>query len=62
VASGNSLLQWSAEDGTPPSATFATALRRNNHVFYAFDAATDENLDFKGILPQHQRHVSCSNG
>lgn len=53
MASGNTLLVFSAEDGAPPSANFAAWTRRNNHIVAAFDAGTDESLDFRGVLPQH---------
>lgn len=53
MASGNTLLIFSAEDGAPPSSAFAAWVRRNNHIVAAFDAATDESMDFRGILPQH---------
>lgn len=53
MASGNTLLIFSAEDGTPPLSAFCAWVRRNNHIVAAFDAATDENLDFRGVLPQH---------
>lgn len=53
MASGNTLLVFSSEDGAPPSSAFAGWTRRNNHIVAAFDAATDESLDFRGVLPKH---------
>ena len=53
MASGNTLLVFSSEDGAPPSSSFAAWTRRNNHIVAAFDAGTDESLDFRGVLPQH---------
>lgn len=53
MASGNTLLVFSAEDGSPPSSAFAAWTRRNNHIVAGFDAAADESLDFRGVLPQH---------
>lgn len=53
MASGNTLLVFSSEDGAPPSSAFAGWTRRNNHIVAAFDAGTDESLDFRGVLPQH---------
>jgi hypothetical protein len=51
MASGNTLLQWPASAGIPPSTSFATLARRNNHLVANFDAAADESLDFEGVLP-----------
>lgn len=51
MSSGDHLQQWPASDGVPPTSAFAPTLRRNNHIVAAFDAATDENLDFEGVLP-----------
>lgn len=53
MASGNTLIQWSASAGIPPSSAFATLARRNNHLVANFDAATDEAIDFEGVLPSH---------
>jgi hypothetical protein len=50
MASGDVLHRWQAKDGEPPSATFAVLIRRNNHFFAGFDAATDWALDFSDVL------------
>ena len=60
MASGNTLLQWVAEDGIATGSTFATLDRRAGgsspaeQFFVAdFDAAAIEYLDFRGIIPQN---------
>ena len=51
MASGERIARVVAGEGLPPSSAFATPLRRNNHLVFAFDAATDENLDFEDVWP-----------
>lgn len=55
MASGDSLLQWSAHSGFPPSTKAAQVSTRNQTPILAFDAsdATGESWIFYGILPQH---------
>lgn len=53
MASGNTLYVWPASAGIPPTSAFATLARRNNHLVANFDAATDESIDFEGVLPSH---------
>lgn len=50
MASGDVLARWEASDGKPPTTAFASLVRRNNHLVAAFDAATDEALDFTSFL------------
>lgn len=50
MASGDILSRWQAQDGIPPTSAFAPAVRRNSHLLTAFDAATDESLDFADML------------
>lgn len=51
MSSGNTLCVFPASAGIPPSTAFAALTRRNNHLVANFDAATDESLDFEGVLP-----------
>ena len=37
--------------GIPPTSNYATLGLRNNHPFLAFDASTDESIEFGGVLP-----------
>jgi hypothetical protein len=56
MATGNALFDWEAIAGVPPSATAAATLDRrgyDGHFIYDFDAATDEALDFTGVMPAH---------
>lgn len=53
MASGNTLLQFSALHNEPPATNFATADTRNNHAILNFDATTQEAAIFRGILPRN---------
>jgi len=53
MASGNSLLMWTAIANEPPAANYATLDTRNSHIVLDFDAATDESAVFSGVMPQH---------
>lgn len=53
MASGNSLITWVATDDHPPAAAYATPDVRNAHPCLNFDAATDEDACFHGVLPRH---------
>jgi hypothetical protein len=50
VASGDTLFNFSAVAGIPPSTLFAVLTRRNNHFVYGFDATTSWMLDFESTL------------
>lgn len=60
MASGNSLCVFQAMDGIPPTTAYATqdilaggATPVEAAPVLDFDAATDEYIDFYGVLPQH---------
>lgn len=53
MASGNTLLVFTAAHNVAPAASFATLDSRNAHLVLDFDAGTDENAVFHGILPRH---------
>lgn len=60
MATGDTLLLFDAGDGQPPATTAASLDRRaggstpaEHFLVWDFDAAADEFLDFRGIMPQH---------
>lgn len=54
MASGDSLMQFDAAGGEPPATNFGRFKRRNGHYVIAFkDAATNEDIIFSGVMPQH---------
>lgn len=53
MASGDSLLQWTAYHNEPPATAYATLDTRNQHPVLDFDADTDESAVFSGVMPQH---------
>jgi hypothetical protein len=56
MASGNSLLSWEPQAGVGPASNYATLETRNStdpHYIAYFDQTTDEELNFKGVMPQH---------
>jgi len=52
MAEDDTLAVFSAPAGIPPTANFATLIRRNSHILYAFDAGVNESIDFYGVLSQ----------
>lgn len=53
MASGNSLLQWTALSAELPASNYATFDTRNNHACLDFDQTTGETCYFTGVMPQH---------
>lgn len=53
MASGDTLASFTVANNDPPSTAPATEAVRNDHRILNFDAATDENAVFSGILPNH---------
>lgn len=53
MASGDTLVVFTARDNQPPAATFATFDTRNGHLVLDFDATTDENSIYEGLLPRN---------
>lgn len=53
MASGQTLLVFNAQAGSPPSANAPQLDTRNNHLIWDFDAAANELLDFESLLPRN---------
>ena len=53
MASGNTLLVFTALHNEPPSSNPATFDTRNQHPVLDFDAGTNEDAVFTGVMPQH---------
>jgi hypothetical protein len=53
MASGNTLAAFTALNNEAPASNFATLDTRNAHVVLDFDATTDEEAVFRGVMPQH---------
>ena len=52
MASGDTLLTFSALANEPPASAYATIDQRNAHVVLDFDAAAAESAIFSGVLPR----------
>jgi len=52
MASGDTLAIFTPYNNEPPSSNYATLDTRNQHPILDFDATTDEEAVFKGIMPQ----------
>jgi hypothetical protein len=53
MASGDSLLVFTAAHGIPPASAYATFDSRNQHLVLDFDDTTNESAMFEGIMPRH---------
>lgn len=53
MATGETLISWTALNNEPPSSNFATFDTRNNHPVLDFDASTNEDAIFSGIMPRN---------
>lgn len=53
MASGDTLLVFTALDNEPPSSNAATGDLRNSHPVLDFDDTTNEEAVFSGVMPQH---------
>jgi hypothetical protein len=53
MASGNTLVAFTALHNEPPATAYATLDVRNAHPCLDFDAAADESAVFTGIMPRH---------
>jgi len=53
MASGDTLVVFTAQNNVPPSSNYATLDTRNLHLVLDFDAGTDESAVFKNVMPRH---------
>jgi hypothetical protein len=53
MAAGESLCVFTPLDNQPPASNYATLDTRNSHAVLDYDAATDEDAVFAGVLPRH---------
>lgn len=53
MASGDTLLVFTAMNNVPPSSNHATIDERNGHLVLDFDATTNEDAIFEGVMPRH---------
>lgn len=53
MASGDTLVVFTALHSTPPASNFATLDERNTHPVLDFDPTTDETIYFEGVLPRN---------
>ena len=54
MASGDTLVVFTALNNEPPSSNYATVDTRNGHVVLDFDdGSTSESAIFSGVMPQH---------
>lgn len=53
MASGDTLLIFTALNNEPPATVYATFDTRNSHPVLDFDATTNESAVFSSVMPQH---------
>lgn len=53
MASGNTLIVFEPYANEPPASNYATLDTRNQHPCLDFDATTNEDAIFSGVMPQH---------
>ena len=53
MASGDTLLVFLPQANEPPTSNYATLDTRNNHPVLDFDASTNEDAIFSGIMPRN---------
>ena len=53
MASGDTLIVFTAANNTPPTTNFATVDLRNQHLVLDFDDTTNESAVFTGVMPRH---------
>ncbi len=53
MASGDTLVVFTALNGEPPSSNYATLDTRNQIPILDFDDSTDESIVFAGVMPRH---------
>lgn len=53
MASGDTLIVFTALNNEPPSSNYATVDTRNGAVVLDFDDTTDESAEFSGFMPLH---------
>ena len=53
MATGDTLVVFTALNNEPPSSNYSTVDTRNGHVVLDFDDTTGESAIFSGVMPQH---------
>ena len=53
MATGDTLIVWTALNNEPPASNYATFDVRNGHAILDFDATTNESAVFSAVMPQH---------
>ena len=51
MASGDTLVVFGPQEGVPTATNEAELIQRNRHFLAAYDAATDEDMVFSGVMP-----------